>query len=84
MGAGVTPDQQRCVTWVGGVLLEELSSCKGGVTDSKFLHEWQNLLPEGWRKSAAFNALKVFHLHKNLIYSSNRVLHVVRVSSPLQ
>lgn len=45
-----------------------------GVTESEFLGEWKNQMPEAWRKHVALNALKVLPSHSFL--SSHNILTI--------
>lgn len=58
---GAVLNRDKCVSWVGEILLEELSIPDQAVAESDFLNNWKNQLPEEWRKHAALSALKVMH-----------------------
>ncbi|MCJ1465876.1 hypothetical protein MMC07_004495 [Pseudocyphellaria aurata] len=54
--------KDKCVSWIGGLLLE-LQSSPDGVAESEFLAEWKNQLPELWRNHALLRSLKCIYSH---------------------
>ncbi|MCJ1451461.1 hypothetical protein MMC28_001798 [Mycoblastus sanguinarius] len=48
----------QSVPWVGIVLLESLRSSTDEIFSTDFLHNWQNQLPENWRKHATIDMLR--------------------------
>ena len=63
------------MSWIGGILLEAQSISDQGVTESGFLGEWKNQMPEAWRKHVALSALKVLRSHSFL--SSHNILTIL-------
>lgn len=59
--SGVTVCSDKCVSWVGDILLnaQPISHEAQGISESDFLTDWKDLLPEGWRKHVTLGALKV-------------------------
>lgn len=49
-------DRERCVSWIGAVLLESLP---GAMLVTDFVKQWQDQLPEVWREHASLEAIKV-------------------------
>lgn len=57
-GTGATLNPDICVQWVGAVVLNSTHQPEG-ITRSDFMQQWQNLLPEAWRKHATLSLLNV-------------------------
>lgn len=59
----VSLDRDKTVQWVGIVCLQKAGesgqASTKGITKSGFLAQWHDLLPEGWRKHASMDLLKV-------------------------
>ena len=53
----MTLSRDKTIQWVGNVFLE--SAGESGVTQSNFLAQWHDVLPENWRKHASIDLLKV-------------------------
>ena len=58
-GSGVTLSQDKCVPWVGTVLLNSETHPHEGSATSSFMQQWKSLLPEAWRETAALDLLNV-------------------------
>lgn len=60
---GVMLGRDRTVEWVGGVCLQKAAVSEQanteGISQLNFLTQWHDLLPEGWRKHASLDLLKV-------------------------
>lgn len=59
----VSLDRDKTVQWVGIVCLQKAGesgqASTEGIAQSDFLAQWHDLLPEGWRKHASMDLLKV-------------------------
>lgn len=77
MGLGTTLDQETCVGWIGGVLLESESTPKGSIVELDFLSDWKNQVPEEWRKHVAASVLKVLNPCRFSYWLSNHTLSPV-------
>lgn len=62
-GAGATVCSDKCVSWVGDILLNARPMSHQGISESDFLTDWKDRLPEGWRKHVTLGALKVSYFH---------------------
>ncbi|CAF9917969.1 hypothetical protein IMSHALPRED_003798 [Imshaugia aleurites] len=61
-----TLSRDKTVQWVGIVCLERAGgSDTEGISQSDFLAQWYDLLPEGWRKHASMDLLKARYSHSN-------------------
>ena len=58
-GIGATLSPDKCVPWVGAVILNSESHLPEGIARSDFMQQWQNLLPEAWREHATLSLLNV-------------------------
>ena len=54
----VTLSGDKTIQWVGNIILE--SAGEPGITQSDFLAQWHDVLPEDWRKHASMDLLKVW------------------------
>lgn len=56
-----TIDRDQCVSWVGGVILEAQEPFNTDFleSESEFIINWRDQLPEIWRENAKLSALKV-------------------------
>ena len=70
---GITLSRDRTVEWVGDVCLQRVgeSDQAKSIPQSDFLAQWQDLLPEGWRKHASMDLLKVNFSVAFLLSGSN-------------
>lgn len=63
---GVRLSRDKTVQWVGNICLQRAGELEQanteGVTQSDFLMQWHDLLPEGWRKHASLDLLKVYSI----------------------
>lgn len=57
--------KDKCVGWVGGLLLEAQPTRSQGVAESEFLGDWKNQLPEEWRKHVDLSVLKCKYYHSS-------------------
>lgn len=59
----VSLSRDKTVQWVGINCLQRAGESEQanteGIPQSDFLAQWQDLLPEGWRKHASMDLLKV-------------------------
>ena len=51
-------NRDRCIRWVGAIFLESQQTSANGILIPDFIQEWQNYLPESWRRYAGLEALK--------------------------
>ncbi|KAF2458878.1 sister chromatid cohesion protein Dcc1 [Lineolata rhizophorae] len=51
-------EKDRCVPWVGKVLLEYRAPKSPGILTAKFLDEWKDYVPEEWRADVALELIK--------------------------
>ena len=66
----VSLDRDKTIRWVGNVILQ--GAGKSGILQSDFLGQWHDALPEGWRKHALMDLLKVLFSASPLLSSSNQ------------
>lgn len=59
LSAGASIDRDRCVSWVGAILLESETQRTEGTTKSAFVQTWRDQLPEVWRDQAQLGLLEV-------------------------
>lgn len=70
--SGATICSDKCVSWVGNILLNARPMPHQGISESDFLTDWKDRLPEGWTKHVKLGALKVSY--SLLLYSDQAVL----------
>lgn len=71
----VIMDGEKCVLWVGAVLLEAMFQ-ETSIGSSEFMTLWQDQLPENWRAQASLNLLAVSDLGPRLPVAANLVRRV--------
>jgi len=52
-------DREKTIPWVGVISLESQRDSAEGILLSDFVRDWQNDLPEDWRKHAKIDSLEV-------------------------
>ncbi|CAD6580795.1 MAG: hypothetical protein ASARMPREDX12_000268 [Alectoria sarmentosa] len=66
----VSLDRDKTVQWVGIICLQKAGesgqASTEGIAQSDFLAQWHDLLPEGWRKHASMDLLKVSQISVTL------------------
>lgn len=57
--AGARIDRDKCVPWVGSILLESETQRTEGIPKAAFIQTWKDQLPEAWRDQAQLELLEV-------------------------
>lgn len=70
---GITLSRDKIMEWVGDVCLQRVgeSDQAKSIPQSDFLAQWQDLLPEDWRKHASMDLLKANFSVTFLLSTSN-------------
>ena len=57
---GISLSRDKTIEWVGDVCLQRVGESHQArvIPQSDFLAQWQDLLPEGWRKHSSMDLLK--------------------------
>lgn len=70
---GITLSRDKVIEWVGDICLQRVgeSDHAKSIPQSDFLAQWQDLLPEHWRKHASTDVLKASYSVTHLLSRSN-------------
>ena len=70
---GISLSKDKTIEWVGDVCLQSVgeSHQARGIPQSDFLAQWQDLLPEDWRKHSSMHLLKASFSGAFLMSRSN-------------